>query len=89
MSLALAPHEIRVNAIGPGSIQTQVLQAVATNEAAKNRHAFLSEACLVCCMAHLGCGIIITLWSAPAYSELWEAACSKPCICKQAHYLAD
>lgn len=37
MSVALAPHGIRVNAIGPGSIQTQVLQAVATNEAAKNR----------------------------------------------------
>ena len=39
MSLALAPHDIRVNAIGPGSIQTQVLQAVAKNEAAKHRFA--------------------------------------------------
>ena len=51
MSLALAPHEIRVNAIGPGSIQTQVLQAVATNEAAKNRQAFHLKEGLVCCMA--------------------------------------
>lgn len=51
MSVALAPHGIRVNAIGPGSIQTQVLQAVATNEAAKNRQAFHLEEGLVCCMA--------------------------------------
>ena len=28
MSIALAPHDIRVNAIGPGSIQTDVLKAV-------------------------------------------------------------
>ena len=52
MSLALAPHEIRVNAIGPGSIQTQVLQAVVTNKAAKHRHAFQLEGCPACCMAY-------------------------------------
>ncbi|CAL5228514.1 g11664 [Coccomyxa viridis] len=37
MALGLAPHGIRVNAIGPGSIQTQVLQSVVTDEAARHR----------------------------------------------------
>jgi NAD(P)-dependent dehydrogenase (short-subunit alcohol dehydrogenase family) len=37
MALALAPHGIRVNAIGPGSIMTDILKAVATDEAAKQR----------------------------------------------------
>ena len=37
MSLALAPHGIRVNAIGPGSINTQMLAAVADNEEALNK----------------------------------------------------
>ena len=32
MSIALAPHNIRVNAIGPGSIQTDVLKAVMTDQ---------------------------------------------------------
>ncbi|VDC28663.1 SDR family NAD(P)-dependent oxidoreductase [Pseudogemmobacter humi] len=37
MALALASHGIRVNAIGPGSINTDVLKAVATDKAAMNR----------------------------------------------------
>ncbi len=37
MSLALADKGIRVNAIGPGSINTDVLAAVATDEAARVR----------------------------------------------------
>ena len=37
MALALAPHGIRVNAIGPGSIMTDMLQAVATDLDAKRR----------------------------------------------------
>ena len=37
MALALAEHGIRVNAIGPGSIATDVLAAVATDEAARTR----------------------------------------------------
>uniref|UniRef100_A0A7R9W0K8 Ketoreductase domain-containing protein n=1 Tax=Chlamydomonas euryale TaxID=1486919 RepID=A0A7R9W0K8_9CHLO len=37
MALALVEHGIRVNAIGPGSIQTDVLTAVANDEAARNR----------------------------------------------------
>ncbi|MBZ8135374.1 SDR family NAD(P)-dependent oxidoreductase [Afifella sp. IM 167] len=37
MALSLAPHGIRVNAIGPGSIMTDLLAAVADDEAAKNR----------------------------------------------------
>jgi glucose 1-dehydrogenase len=37
MALALAPHGIRVNAIGPGSIMTEILQAVATDKEAKRR----------------------------------------------------
>jgi glucose 1-dehydrogenase len=37
MALALAPHGIRVNAIGPGSIMTRILQAVADDEAATKR----------------------------------------------------
>ena len=37
MAVALAPHKIRVNAIGPGSIQTQVLQAVVHDQDAKKR----------------------------------------------------
>lgn len=34
MALALAPHRIRVNAIGPGSVMTDVLKGVAGDEAA-------------------------------------------------------
>jgi glucose 1-dehydrogenase len=37
MALALAPHGIRVNGIGPGSIMTEILQAVATDKEAKRR----------------------------------------------------
>lgn len=37
MALALADHGIRVNAIGPGSIATDVLASVAADEAARNR----------------------------------------------------
>ena len=32
MSLALVEHNIRVNAVGPGSIMTEVLQAVADDK---------------------------------------------------------
>ena len=39
MALSLAPHNIRVNAIGPGSIMTPVLAAVANDRAAMNRRA--------------------------------------------------
>jgi NAD(P)-dependent dehydrogenase (short-subunit alcohol dehydrogenase family) len=37
MALALAPHGIRVNAIGPGSIMTEMLASVNADPAAKNR----------------------------------------------------
>ncbi len=37
MALALAPHGIRVNAIGPGSIMTDMLSAVNSDPAAKER----------------------------------------------------
>src|SRR5215468_1141553 len=37
MALSLAPHGIRVNAIGPGSIMTDILKGVATNEEARRR----------------------------------------------------
>jgi len=37
MALALAPHGIRVNAIGPGSILTPLLANVVTDEAARKR----------------------------------------------------
>jgi NAD(P)-dependent dehydrogenase (short-subunit alcohol dehydrogenase family) len=37
MSLSLAPYGIRVNAIGPGSIMTDILKGIATDQAAKNR----------------------------------------------------
>jgi glucose 1-dehydrogenase len=37
MALALAPHGIRVNAIGPGSIMTDILKSVATDKEAKRR----------------------------------------------------
>jgi NAD(P)-dependent dehydrogenase (short-subunit alcohol dehydrogenase family) len=37
MALALAPYGIRVNAIGPGSIMTDILKAVATDQEAKHR----------------------------------------------------
>ncbi len=36
-ALALAPHGIRVNAIGPGSINTDMLKTVLTDKAAMNR----------------------------------------------------
>ena len=37
MALALAPHGIRVNAIGPGTILTELAQAVLTDEGARRR----------------------------------------------------
>ena len=37
MALSLAPHGIRVNAIGPGSIMTNILRSVADDADAKNR----------------------------------------------------
>jgi glucose 1-dehydrogenase len=37
MALALAPYGIRVNAIGPGSIMTDILKAVASDKEAKRR----------------------------------------------------
>jgi glucose 1-dehydrogenase len=37
MALSLAPHGIRVNAIGPGSIMTDILKGIATDQTAKNR----------------------------------------------------
>lgn len=37
MALALAPHGIRANAIGPGSIMTDILKVVMNDEAAKAR----------------------------------------------------
>ena len=37
MALALAPHGIRVNAIGPGSIMTDMLASVANDRAARRR----------------------------------------------------
>ena len=37
MSLSLAPYGIRVNAIGPGSIMTDILKSVATDKEAKRR----------------------------------------------------
>ncbi len=49
MALSLAPHNIRVNAIGPGSIMTPVLAAVASDRAAMNRRAPpLARASLPC-----------------------------------------
>ena len=37
MALALAPHGIRVNAIGPGSIMTDMLASVNSDPAARNK----------------------------------------------------
>jgi len=37
MALSLAPHGIRVNAIGPGSIMTDILKSVATDREAKRK----------------------------------------------------
>ena len=37
MALGLAPHGIRVNAIGPGTIATDILKGVMTDEGAKKR----------------------------------------------------
>jgi NAD(P)-dependent dehydrogenase (short-subunit alcohol dehydrogenase family) len=37
MALSLAPHGIRVNAIGPGSIMTDMLASIATDKTARNR----------------------------------------------------
>ena len=36
-ALALAPHNIRVNAVAPGSIMTDVLASVASDAAARER----------------------------------------------------
>jgi glucose 1-dehydrogenase len=37
MALALAPHGIRVNAVGPGSINTDIFRTVASDKAAMHR----------------------------------------------------
>jgi NAD(P)-dependent dehydrogenase (short-subunit alcohol dehydrogenase family) len=37
MALSLAPHGIRVNAIGPGSIMTEMLETVMADDAARKR----------------------------------------------------
>lgn len=37
MALSLAPHGIRVNAIGPGSIMTDILQSITTDREARRR----------------------------------------------------
>lgn len=37
MALALAPHGIRVNAIGPGSISTEMLATILTDKAAREK----------------------------------------------------
>jgi NAD(P)-dependent dehydrogenase (short-subunit alcohol dehydrogenase family) len=37
MALSLAPHGIRVNAIGPGSIRTEILKSVMNDEASRRR----------------------------------------------------
>lgn len=37
MSLSLLPHGIRVNAIGPGSIRTEILKNVMTDKAARDK----------------------------------------------------
>lgn len=37
MAIALAPHGIRVNAVGPGSVMTDMLSAVVGDEAAKQK----------------------------------------------------
>jgi glucose 1-dehydrogenase len=37
MALSLAPHGIRVNAIGPGSIMTDILKTIATDKDAKRK----------------------------------------------------
>ena len=37
MALSLAPYGIRVNAIGPGSIMTDILRGIATDQEAKRR----------------------------------------------------
>ena len=37
MALSLAPYGIRVNAIGPGSIMTDMLASITTDKAARNR----------------------------------------------------
>jgi glucose 1-dehydrogenase len=37
MALSLAPYGIRVNAIGPGSIMTDILKGIATDREAKRR----------------------------------------------------
>jgi len=37
MALALAPHGIRVNAVGPGSIMTRMLESITTDEEARRK----------------------------------------------------
>ena len=37
MALSLAPYGIRVNAIGPGSIMTDMLASITTDKAARHR----------------------------------------------------
>lgn len=57
MAVSLAPHNIRVNAIGPGSIMTEVLQQVASDKAAMNRCSIpLFSLCP--CAAHLSRSVL-------------------------------
>ena len=50
--MALAPHNVRVNAIGPGSIMTDVLAAVANDKAAMNKYALMPT--MPCCLHAAG-----------------------------------
>lgn len=53
MALALAPHKIRVNAVGPGSIMTEVLTSVVGDKVAMNRSAARASSSACSCISNV------------------------------------
>ena len=74
MALALAPHNIRVNAVGPGSIMTDILASVATDEAARNR--LLSRIPMGRIGDPLEVGEVVAFLASPAASYITGMPCS-------------
>lgn len=67
MALSLAAHNIRVNGIGPGSIMTDVLTAVASDKSAMNRWVH-HRACWHILALQADINQLLATWSAFVYA---------------------
>ena len=83
MALALAPHSIRVNAVGPGSIMTDILASVAADEAARNK--LLSRIPMGRIGDPLEVGEVVAFLASPAASYITGAAPTPLLSCPVVH----